>query len=416
VTNAPAPTPAAGDEQPIDARSWRRVAAVLFAIGWGANHFAPLLPVYRRTLGLDTAAPALLFGVYALGLLPGLLVAGPLSDRLGRRVLVRPSALAALIASGLLGAFGSSYAALLAGRFAYGLATGGAMSPGAVWVSELSQDAGPGVGARRATIALSAGFGTGALVTGMLAQWLPWPTVTPYVVHVAALSLAIFGGMSAPETRAPRTLPGPLLRLHFTPSGGKRFVREVLPMAPFVFGFPTVAFAGLPPLLLFAKGQAPLPAPLALTGMLSGVTLLTGVLAQPFTRRYSPEVTSRLGLLFGAAGLGVGALAAAFGAPLLLVLAAPLLGAGYGICMTSGLRLLEAVAPPETRGGLTGLYYVLTYLGFAAPWLLALAVRVVPAAWVLGAAGLHAALTAGWFYWLQRGRERDARDRTGIGA
>jgi MFS family permease len=256
------------------------------------------------------------------------------------------------------------------------------------------------VGARRATIALSAGFGLGPLFTGALAQWAPWPTVTPYVAHVAALSLAILGGIGAPETRAPRSLPGPLLRLHLTPAGGKRFLREVLPMAPFVFGFPTIAFAGLPPLLLFAQGAAPLPAPLALTGLLSGVTLLTGVLAQPFTRRYSPEVTSRLGLLFGAAGLGVGALAAGTNTPLLLVLAAPLLGAGYGVCMTSGLRLLEAIAPPETRGGLTGVYYVLTYLGFAAPWLLALAVRVVPAAWVLGAAGLHAALTAAWFGWL----------------
>ena len=391
-----------------DARSWQRVALVLFAIGWGANHFAPLLPVYRRTLGLDATGPALLFGVYALGLLPGLLIAGPLSDRLGRRALVRPAAFAALVASALLGALGGSFFALLVGRFAYGLAAGAAMSPGAVWVGELSQDAGPGVGARRATIALSAGFGLGPLFTGLLAQWAPWPTVTPYVVHTAALSLAILGGRGAPETRAPRALPGPLLRLHFTPTGGRRFLREVLPMAPFVFGFPTIAFAGLPALLLFSKGAAPLPAPLALTGLLSGLTLLTGVLAQPFTRRYAPEVTSRLGLLFGAAGLGVGALAAAASAPILLLLAAPLLGAGYGVCMTSGLRLLEAVAPPETRGGLTGLYYVLTYLGFAAPWLLALAVRVVPAAWVLGAAGLHAALTAGWFYWLQLRREAGA--------
>ena len=55
-----------------------------------------------------------------------------------------------------------------------------------------------------------------------------------------------------------------------------------------------------------------------------------------------------------------------------------------------------------TRGGVTGLYYVLTYLGFAAPWLLALAVRVVPAPWVLLALALHAALTAAWFRWLHR--------------
>jgi MFS family permease len=395
------PTAPAASAEPAP-NEWRKVAALLFAIGWGANHFAPLLPVYRRTLALDAAAPALLFGVYALGLLPGLLIAGPLSDRRGRRALVRPAAFFALVASAFLGAMGHDFNALLAGRFLYGLAAGAAMSPGAVWVSELSQDAGPGVGARRATIALSAGFGLGPLLSGVLAQWTPIPTIAPYVAHVLGLALAILGAHTAHETRAPRALPGPLLKLRFTPTGARRFVREVLPMAPFVFGFPTMAFAGLPSVVLFVPGRAPLPYPLALIGLLTALTLLTGVFAQPFTRRYSPEVTSRIGLLFGAAGLLTGALAATIDAPALLIPAAPLLGAGYGICMTSGLRLLEAVAPPETRGGLTGVYYVLTYLGFAAPWLLALAVRFVPPAFVLGWAGVHAALTAVWFLFLHR--------------
>jgi MFS family permease len=368
------------------------VAVLLFTVGWGANHFAPLLPVYRERLGLDPAAPALLFGVYALGLVPGLLVAGPLSDRLGRRALVRPAALGALVVSALLGLGGGSFLALALGRFAYGLAAGAAMSPGAVWVAELSGGAGLGVGARRATIALSGGFGLGPLVSGAVAQWAPAPTLTPYALHVAALGAALAWGWSAEETRPRTRLPGPLLRLQLTPEGRRRFVREVLPMAPFVFGFPTLAFAGLPALLLTGDRVAPL----ATTGLLSALTLLTGVAAQPFTRRFTPEAGSRLGLVAGALGLLVGAAALALGAPWLLLPAAPLLGAGYGVCMTSGLRLLEALAPPATRGGLTGLYYVLTYLGFAAPWLLLLAVRVAPGHWVLAAAAGHALLTALW--------------------
>jgi len=214
------------------------------------------------------------------------------------------------------------------------------------------------------------------------------------VVHVVALAAALAWGWGAEETRAPTRLPGPLLRLHLTPQGRRRFLREVLPMAPFVFGFPTIAFAGLPPLLLLGSGGAPL----ATTGLLSALTLLTGVAAQPFTRRFTPELGSRLGLLSGAAGLAVGAVALATTTPGLLLLSAPLLGTGYGVCMTSGLRLLEVLAPPETRGGVTGLYYVLTYLGFAAPWLLLLAVRVAPGPLVLGAAALHAALTALWLW------------------
>ncbi len=378
-----------------DSSQWRPAAGILFAVAWGANHFAPLLPVYRERLGLDAAGPALLFGVYALGLAPGLLIAGPLSDRRGRRALVRPAAVAALLVSLALGLGGSSYPLLLVGRFAYGLAAGAAMSPGAVWVAELSQ---PGVGALRATIALSGGFGLGPLLSGALAQWAPWPTQTPYAVHVLAISVLLLVGWPTEETRSPTAASGPLLRLELTPAARRRFLREVLPMAPFVFGFPTIAFAGLPSLLLFGSRSAPL----ATTGLLSAMTLLTGVAVQPFTRRLTAEAGARAGLLIGATGLLVGAGALATQTTAALLVSAPLLGAAYGLCMTSGLRLVEALAPPETRGGVTGVYYVLTYLGFAAPWLLALAVRVAPGAWVLAAAALHAVLTV---LWLSGGRE-----------
>jgi hypothetical protein len=44
--------------------------------------------------------------------------------------------------------------------------------------------------------------------------------------------------------------------------------------------------------------------------------------------------------------------------------------------MTSGLRTVDQLSRLETRAGLIGLYYVLTYVGFATPLVLALAVRV----------------------------------------
>src|SRR5215212_8788369 len=67
---------------------WIAVAAVLLGAGWGSNQFTPLLLVYRHSLGLGTGTLEAMFGVYALGLLPGLLVAGPLSDTRGRHRIV----------------------------------------------------------------------------------------------------------------------------------------------------------------------------------------------------------------------------------------------------------------------------------------------------------------------------------------
>jgi hypothetical protein len=386
--------------------AWRRVALLLAAVGWGANHFAPLLAVYRAELHLDAAAPGLLLGVYALGLVPGLLVAGPLSDRRGRRAVVLPAALAALIASAVLGLVGTAsgallghplladpgdrFVAVLVGRFLYGLAAGAVMSPGAVWVIELSRaarvagaDAAAAAGPRRATIALSAGFGLGPLVSGLLAQYAPAPTLTPYVVHLGVLALALIAAWTAPVAITPApaatAATAPLLRFDLPPASWRHFLRGVALMAPFVFAFPAIAFAGIPPLR-----AAPLSAsPIAFTGALTALTLLTGVLIQTPTRRLTPITAARLGLILGAAGLALGAATLDLATPLGVLGAGILLGAGYGTTMTAGLRALEPLAPPHARGALTGLYYVLTYVGFAAPYLIALAARTLPGATAL---------------------------------
>src|SRR6185369_14043298 len=105
---------ASADERAAQAARHRRVGVLLFALGWGANHFTTLLVVYRKSLGLSPSALGILFGVYALGLVPGLILASRASDRWGRRALVLPSALLAMGASALL-AFGArGFSVLLA--------------------------------------------------------------------------------------------------------------------------------------------------------------------------------------------------------------------------------------------------------------------------------------------------------------
>lgn len=367
---------------------WRRVALLLFVIGWGANHFSALLLVYRAKLHLDPAAPQLLFGIYALGLVPGLLLSGPLSDRFGRRTLVLPAAVMCFVASAILGVGGDHFALLLFGRLLYGLGCGAVMNPGAVWVLELSHDAIGGSGARRATVALSSGFGFGPLISGLLAQYAPYPTLLPYLVHLATLIAAIAVCAAAPGGRKAEGPHRPLLGVGLDRTNRRGFLLGVATMAPFVFAFPVIVFAVLPVML----GPGALgSAPIAYIGLLAAVTLGTGVLAQPVTRRFDPTRSSRIGLLFGTLGCLLGAFVVSARAPGLLLLVAPVLGVGYGVCMTSGLRNVELLAKPEARGGMTGLYYVLTYIGFAVPYIVAQLTRTIdPASTLVGIAVLSA--------------------------
>src|SRR5207342_1843837 len=54
-------------------QGWMAVALVLMGAGWGSNQFTPMLLVYRHALGLSPGSLEAMFGVYALGLIPGLL-------------------------------------------------------------------------------------------------------------------------------------------------------------------------------------------------------------------------------------------------------------------------------------------------------------------------------------------------------
>src|ERR1019366_8481112 len=193
--------------------SSRRVAWLLFAVAWGANHFVPLLLEYRAHLALSSVELAILFGVYAVGLVPGLLLGGPLSDRRGRRAVVLPASVVALPGTCLLAGGQVGFGVLLAGRFVVGLGAGATFTAGTAWLQDLAGGEAAGTGPRRAAVALSSGFGGGPLLTGVLAQWLPWPMQLPYAVHAAVL-LRTFGAVvlaprPAPAGAAPHPPPRP---------------------------------------------------------------------------------------------------------------------------------------------------------------------------------------------------------------
>jgi MFS family permease len=142
--------------------------------GWGSNQFTPMLLVYSHSLGLSTGTLEALFGAYALGLIPGLLIAGPLSDAVGRRPVVIPAAALSLLASVTLVAGAHTVALLFAGRLLAGVSSGAVFGAGTAWLREASLppvgDAGPATAARRAAVAMTIGFAFGPLVSGLVAQ------------------------------------------------------------------------------------------------------------------------------------------------------------------------------------------------------------------------------------------------------
>jgi hypothetical protein len=371
VSGASAP----GGSTPDASRAWFGAAIGMFAVGWGANQFVSMLVAYKSERGISTAVNDGLFGIYAVALIVALLLCGPAADLWGRARVVRPAVALSLVASVVLMTGTHSVPLLFLGRFLGGVASGAIFAAGSAWVKELSVGD-EGLGARRAALSLSLGFGVGPLAAGVVAQWAPHPLVLAYVPHLVIATVALPLVWRVPESlrpeneRAAARSASYRSRLRVPAASHRRFLRVVLPAALWVFAAPAVAFAVLPSLVSGHVGGYPL----LFSAGLAGLTLGTGVAVQPIARRLDApgRVTGALlGLGVIVVGMVLAAIAAGHVWPVLALVAAMPLGAGYGLGLVSGLLETQRIAAPDELAGLTAVYYSLTYVGFALPLVLA---------------------------------------------
>lgn len=362
---------------PVARHAWMAVAASVFAIAWGGNEFTPLLVMYREVSDFSAVVVDALLGAYVLGIVPALLLGGPLSDIHGRRALLLPAAPLSLLGSLLLALAPASPVVLGLGRVLCGMALGLVMAVGSTWIKELSDAAGAdtSAGARRASLSLTGGFLLGAAVAAALAQWAPWPTHTAYALHIVLTVAAGLWLLRAPETRPrtshrrlrPRDIPA-LLRVPGV--AHRRFVRVVIPLAPWVFGCAGAAYAVLPALLTAHAGNLPI----AFSGLMTALTLGCGAGVQVLGKRIDTHRSARASVIAMSIivlGAALGTIAAATLSLVAGFLGAATMGMGYGLALVAGLSEVQRLATPDDLASLTAVYYSIAYLGFFLPMVFA---------------------------------------------
>jgi hypothetical protein len=148
-------------------------------------------------------------------------------------------------------------------------------------------------------------------------------------------------------------------------------------MAPWVFAAPAIAFALLPSVV----GADHATDGIALTALITAVTALAGVVVQPLARRLDAAPhghrAARVGLAVMVLGMALAAVTAYEQQIWLLIPTAIVLGCAFGLCLVAGLVEVQRLADPRTLAGLTAIYYALTYVGFAAPFVLTLAAHAL---------------------------------------
>src|SRR5258708_26445243 len=137
----------------------------------------PLYPIYQGEWGFSTIAISFVFGIYAIAVLGALLVAGRLSDYVGRRpVLIVATAIQA--ATMFLFAFADGLSDLIAARVIQGAATGAGIA--AVGAGMLDMDKARGAVAN--AVAPGAGTAPAGMLGGLIVPHPPPPTHLFYFI------------------------------------------------------------------------------------------------------------------------------------------------------------------------------------------------------------------------------------------
>jgi predicted MFS family arabinose efflux permease len=323
----------------------------------------PLYPIYQAQWGFSAITTTIVFGAYAIAVLVALLTAGSLSDHLGRRPVLL-SALLVQCATMWLFNTAEGVPQLLTARIVQGLATGAAI--GAVGAGLLDLDRARGTVAN--AVAPLFGTASGALVAGLLVQYLPAPTHLVFIVLSFVLAAQLIGVLLMPETTPGQ--PGALASLRPEIGLPAAARRPMLVAAPVLFA--AWALGGLylalgPALvhLMVHNGSSLLGGALVFVMAGSGATAVLVFGDATANRMMRAGVIALItGVALSLVGISTSSAAAFFAS---LVPA----GAGFGATLQGAIRTVLPVARAHQRAGLLSLVYVVSYLGMGMPAVIA---------------------------------------------
>jgi MFS family permease len=338
------------------------VAAVIGLALFASATPTPLYETYRADWHFSTLVLTLVYAVYPLGVLTALLTAGRISDDLGRRPVIAV-ALLGLIGASVLFSVADSVGWLFAARAVQGVTTGLALgAAGAALLDLHPRHDGQNAGLVNGVVS-AAGIGTGAIVAALLAQYAPDPLLTPFLVLLGLLAIALAGALAMPEPVAQTTRP----RLSVQPPRVPPATR-----APFVLAALGVLSSWSVGGVYLALGPSLAADLLHTDNLVAGgaavlALCLPAALAQLVARRVEPGRAAAFGSLVLAVGMGLTAAAVSSGSAVLFLGATAVTGVGFGVAFLGALRSLTAAVPERSRAEVMSAFYVACYSSLAVP-------------------------------------------------
>ncbi|MGO6816305.1 MFS transporter [Rhizobium leguminosarum] len=323
----------------------------------------PLYRIYQESFSVSPVLITVIFAVYAFALLAALLIAGSISDHLGRKPVIFFALVLEIVAMGLF-VVASGPGWLIAARIVQGLATGIAGASIGAALVDVDRAKGQIVN----SIAPLCGMAVGAVGTSALIQYGPFPMHLVYALLFVAFTLQAAAIWLTGETGAKR--PGALGSLIPRVTVPKKVKRPLSLVTPINIANWTLAgfyLSLVPSLVATTTGS---PAPLT-GGAVVTALMVSGAIAVYFRR----SKTASANLVFGVSAKTLGILTVVAGVHLanvpLLLVGTIFTGVGFGTNFLGSIGTIMPLAKPDERAGLLSAFYVQSYLAFSLPAILA---------------------------------------------
>jgi MFS family permease len=336
---------------------------VLFAFFLAASAPSPLFVIFQKRWGFSPGMLTVAFSIYALTLLIALLIAGSLSDHVGRR----PVIIGALVVqTGAMYCFvrADGIAGLIIARTLQGLGTGIASGALAAAIVEAAAPSAKRFSAVVVSVTPLAGLATGGLLTGIIPSCSSRPEAIVFVFLVGLFPACILPVWASRETAVVRAgaLRSLLPKISVAPVA-RALLASGLPLIMAVWALCGLYLSLVPPILSHVFDMH--------SGLVNGSVIAVycglGAIVPPCLMWMPKRWTALGGSIVLLSGIGLLVIALAFGSLATFVTGTALAGAGAGVAITTFVQQLIPLAEKHEQAGLFAAVYVATYLSLSIP-------------------------------------------------
>ncbi|MZQ84107.1 MFS transporter [Paenibacillus sp. 5J-6] len=341
----------------------KRMLWIVLIMSCGATFISSLFPVYGKHYQMSSLEITILFAVYAVILLPTLLIVGAKGNSWGLKRVLRISIWISIVST-LLFLVSQNVWMLYLARILEGIAYGAFTGTATAFLLKQTSSNKISTAIKFSGVIVNLGFGMGPAISGLVVQYVGvQPLRMPFWFLLVMLAISLVLLELLPKLEDSQKPPKAKISLGIPDNIRSHFF----------------SFIGLPAFTFFMLGGIVLSlipsfvknvihsSNLSLAGLLMLMLLGVGGLMQFFPWVQNPVTRMRIGIIFLAAGPWIIVFSGQKESIFLLWVGMLIQGIGAGWSFQAALRFAGQLPKPEERPRVISAFYLCAYAGFIIP-------------------------------------------------